>query len=389
MTAPTQIPEHFQTQVKEALESLYDYPKLQIHPFATSLKHIDPSNRDNPAHWLRRLIIDAIETLNLNDEQGIRAGSSRIYNLLHLHYVGGMTLQEVGLELGISVRQAYRDLKKGQDSVASILWYKLKDADTTPAEATMGSLSSVQSEVTQVEGNIQAVNITQLLESITQSLRPLTEQLKVNLSVDMSPDVIVSTNPTLARQVLMGILSQAIQQTKSSLRIHLNNTEKYTSLEIAYENELEADILSPVVKQFADQLNWQLQHDSLQTKIMMAHTDITVLIIDDNKGLVDLMKRYLSSESYQVLTAYNGQDGLKLAIETQPNVIVMDIMMPEMDGWEMLQRLRTTTSTDKIPIIICSVINDPQLAFSLGASKFITKPVDKDSLFQALDELNL
>lgn len=392
MTTKTQIPEDFQIQVKEALENLYDYPKLQAHPFATSLKQHEPNNRDNPAHWLRRLIIEAIETLNLNEAQGIRSGTSRVYNLLHMHYVGGMTLQEVGLELGISVRQAYRDLKKGQDSVASVLWYKLKETEQTPKDPkreTMDSLSTVQSEVTQVEGNIQAVNIAQLLESVTQSLHTLAEQLNVVIRFDVLDELVISTNPTIARQVLMGILSKAIQQAQSTLTIRLENTEKYVSLEIHYPDPIQAEVITPIVKQFSDQLGWQLDHNPLQTKIMIAHTNITVLIIDDNKGLVDLMKRYLGSESYQVLTAYNGLDGLQLAINAQPDVIVMDIMMPEMDGWEMLQRLRTSPSTDNIPIVICSVINDPQLAYSLGASKFITKPVSKDNLFQALDELKL
>lgn len=243
--------------------------------------------------------------------------------------------------------------------------------------------------MTQVEGNIQAVNITQLLASIAQSLHPLTEQLNVAIHFDVLEDVIVSTNPTIARQVLMGILSKAIQQTQSALMIRVDKTEKHIDLEIAYQDPVESDIITPIVKQFIDQLAWQLDHNPLQTNIMMTHTNITVLIIDDNKGLVDLMKRYLGSESYQVLTAYNGLDGLKLAINTQPDVIIMDIMMPEMDGWEMLQRLRTSPATDAIPIVICSVINDPQLAYSLGASKFITKPVSKDNLFQALGELNL
>lgn len=392
MTTNAQIPEDFQTQVKEALENLYDYPKLQTHPFATSLKQQEPNNRDNPAHWLRRLIIEAIETLNLNNAQGIRSGASRVYNLLHMHYVGGMTLQEVGLELGISVRQAYRDLKKGQDSVTSILWYKLKQNETVvkdPKRETMDSLSTVQSEVTQVEGDIQAINIAELLESVAQSLHTLAEQLNVPITFDVLETVMVSTNPTIARQVLMGILSKAIQQTQSALAICLDETEKYVSLEIDYSEPLEAEIVTPVIKQFVEQLGWQLEHNSHGAKIRVTHTNVTVLLIDDNKGLVDLMKRYLGSESYQVLTAYNGLDGLKLAIDAQPDVIVMDIMMPEMDGWEMLQRLRTSPVTDDIPIVICSVMNDPQLAFSLGASKFITKPVSKDNLFQALDELNL
>jgi CheY-like chemotaxis protein len=65
----------------------------------------------------------------------------------------------------------------------------------------------------------------------------------------------------------------------------------------------------------------------------------------------------------------------------------MDLMMPHMDGWELLQRLKLAPPTHTIPVIICSVINDPELAYSLGANHFIAKPLNKDALLSALHAL--
>jgi len=385
----TDIPDLFFDNVKEALENIYDFPALQAHPFAQQLNQQNPDSRDNPAHQVRRLLIDAIEKLNPGDHEGVRNGTNRIYNLLHLHYVGGMTIQEVALELGISVRQAYRDLKKGQDSVSSVLWYKLKPSEDEVEPRTMDKLSTVESEMIQVEGNVATVNITVLIESLANALNRLAEQFNVSIDLDLSPDVMVSTNPTLARQALMNLISQLIQHTQSNIQLSLTEEEKYIVLQIGYPELIDNESLSSVFKQFAQQLGWKIEQKDSFIQVMINRVDTTILLIDDNKGLADLMKRYLSDASYQVVAAHSGHDGLQLAQNIAPDVIIMDIMMPQMDGWELLQRLQTFQDTKNIPVIVCSVINDPQLAFSLGASTFIAKPVDKDKLFQALIELDL
>jgi CheY-like chemotaxis protein len=64
-------------------------------------------------------------------------------------------------------------------------------------------------------------------------------------------------------------------------------------------------------------------------------------------------------------------------------------MMPEMDGWELLQRLRNHPQTADIPVVICSVINNPDLAYSLGASLFLPKPVSRDDVLEALRQLDV
>lgn len=385
-----EISDSFFNHVKDALENIYDYPALQTHPFALQLGQEIVSSRDNPAHQLRKLLIDAIEKLNPGNHEGARIGTKRIYNLLHMHYVGGMTLQEVALELGVSVRQAYRDLKKGQDSVSSVLWFKFgQETDMPTSKETMNTLSSVQSELTQVEGDIHWVNMSELLKSISGALERLAEQVGVTIMLELAPESGISTNPMMARQVLMNLLSQAIQQNPVEVALQLEETEKHAILSMNYETVLENPIVTPVIEQLVQQLGWQIEQSPEATRIIMRRVDMSVLLIDDNKGLVDLMKRYLGDESYQVMTANNGHDGLKIAQDARPDVIVMDIMMPEMDGWELLQRLRMIPVTATIPIVVCSVINDPQLALTLGASKFVAKPVDKEKLYQALAELRI
>jgi CheY-like chemotaxis protein len=110
----------------------------------------------------------------------------------------------------------------------------------------------------------------------------------------------------------------------------------------------------------------------------------TILVIDDYEGLSRLLKRYLAGHRCRVLAATDGMSGLSLAREVQPDAVVLDVMMPGMDGWEILQRLQNHPDTQHIPVIICSVFNDPELAYALGASSFLSKPVKRDDILNAL-----
>lgn len=112
----------------------------------------------------------------------------------------------------------------------------------------------------------------------------------------------------------------------------------------------------------------------------------TLLVIDDSEGLAELFRRYLTGEDYRLVGAQDVIQGLRLAEEHSPDVIVLDVMMPQQDGWEVLQLLRNRQRTRYIPVLVCSVIDDPELAFSLGAAEFLAKPVKREQLLTALEQ---
>ena len=111
--------------------------------------------------------------------------------------------------------------------------------------------------------------------------------------------------------------------------------------------------------------------------------------LPNNEGLVELLQRYLAGYAFRVIAAASGEEGLRLAQGLTPDAIVLDVMMPGMDGWEFLQRLRGRPQMVTTPVIICSVINDPELAYSLGASLFLPKPVSRDDVLAALREVGI
>jgi CheY-like chemotaxis protein len=100
-----------------------------------------------------------------------------------------------------------------------------------------------------------------------------------------------------------------------------------------------------------------------------------------------LLELYLKHERYETLSAINGIEGITLAKEEQPDLITLDVMMPEMDGWQALRELKTLEETRQIPIIVISVLRDVQVGFEFGASDYLTKPVNRTDLNNAVQRL--
>ena len=113
----------------------------------------------------------------------------------------------------------------------------------------------------------------------------------------------------------------------------------------------------------------------------------TVLVIDDDPAQRDLMVRFLERQDFAVATAVNGLDGLETARRIHPRAITLDVMMPQVDGWSVLQQLKADPDLARIPVVIISFVNDKFLSASLGAADHVDKPVQWDKLKRVMDHL--
>jgi PAS domain S-box-containing protein len=109
-----------------------------------------------------------------------------------------------------------------------------------------------------------------------------------------------------------------------------------------------------------------------------------VLVIDDDEYTRQLIELYLSKIGYQVALASNGTDGLKKAKQLRPDVIILDVIMPSMDGWQVLSKLKADSDLAYIPVIMLTMIEDHQMGYSLGAAEYLTKPISRNELLNIL-----
>ena len=114
------------------------------------------------------------------------------------------------------------------------------------------------------------------------------------------------------------------------------------------------------------------------------HTISRVLVIDDDPHVRDLMERYLTREGFEVMSAENGQDGIKRIKSFAPHVITLDVLMPVMDGWSVLSELKRDPDTANIPVIMLSMLDELDMSFALGAADYLVKPVKRDLLLETV-----
>jgi signal transduction histidine kinase/DNA-binding response OmpR family regulator len=112
----------------------------------------------------------------------------------------------------------------------------------------------------------------------------------------------------------------------------------------------------------------------------------TVLVIDDDPTARELMKRYLDKEGFTVVLATNGVEGLQLAREVNPIAITLDVMMPGMDGWSVLSALKADPELREIPVIMLTFVDEKNKGFTLGATDYLTKPIDRERLLVMLNK---
>jgi len=109
-----------------------------------------------------------------------------------------------------------------------------------------------------------------------------------------------------------------------------------------------------------------------------------VLVIDDEQTVRDLMRRFLAREGFDVVTAKDGREGLDIARQLRPALITLDVLMPEFDGWSVLQELKADPELAQIPVLMLSILDEKNKGYALGASDYMTKPFDRDRLRKLL-----
>ena len=110
-----------------------------------------------------------------------------------------------------------------------------------------------------------------------------------------------------------------------------------------------------------------------------------VLVVDDDAAQRDLLKRFLEREGFAVRTAADGATGVELARSLQPRAILLDVMMPQMDGWSVLSAIKSDPETERIPVVMVSFVNEPGLSEYLGAAETVQKPVEWNRLKEVME----
>ncbi|RME99543.1 MAG: response regulator [Chloroflexi bacterium] len=396
--------------VRGALTHLYDPAYLQNHPLISRLGldlNLDKLTR---AQELRRILIEGIEHIQPRRRTGKQSEEAiRAYTILTYRYVDGLSMEEIGEELDLSQRSLYREHKKGLEAVACLLWDRAPNVAlpgeqvTVTSEAVQNRLDALQAELNHIQPavRVNVLDIEPVLQEVLEMLNPLVAQTGRRITL-VAPGQwpAVMADRIMLRQIFLVLLSNMLYTGSGNLAIECRKKKNEVVIVVAEgakqpqtepppavdpSNDANLAVVQTLVETLGGRLEL-LREDGWRVRLFLPGSTegATVLMVEDNEGVVSLFRRYLGGHQVSIVDVNNGDEAIEQAIALQPRVITLDLMMPDEDGWEILQRLKKNPATEHIPVVICSVLNEPQLAEAMGASGYITKPVDRIEILEAL-----
>jgi CheY-like chemotaxis protein len=397
----------FQNDVKDILNHLSDPAYLENHNLLNLFYTGEEAPISVRMHSLRETIQKSINFLQPPEGTPSNATEWRCYKILTFRYFQLKEWHVIEEELGLSQRQVQRDLKKGLDALISILWdhHSSQTQSIDPLEAeTEEEVETydqelIKEELKNWEISYDLINLSQILEQALQLCKSLlnTEFHEHMDMKDVDTTLNVMVDQVLTKQGLYKIFSMIGENTEN-LQVQIK-TRKLNDFfyELAFtfntSNIHNSDHWSIAQLFFTIQ---GLRHhftekDSLTeiSVILPVKKQISCLVIDDVESVRRLIERMLGSYGIQVFGADNYTNALNLIQLVKPDFILLDILMPKMDGWQMIKNLKSNPQTMEIPVIICSVLFEPELSQAVKAAAYIRKPINRLELIKTLQDLNL
>lgn len=384
----------FDSQTRQALQNLHDFAVLQKLPL-TGLLSAPTGTLDQGVRKLRAEILDAIERLNPPGDMPSRARERRPYALLYGHYVQGMTSAELADELAISIRQLRREHARAVEAVLDLLWDRLSPQLQPEPESALPLAADTETDQLLSQAHVDDISITDLMDGIFATLAPLATSREMKLENGLPTNLpLVRANRVVLRQGILGLISAALQRFSSGqIRVTLATTTDFQLWVQAdgrpqpgTSTKAGLDVSRKLIAGLGGQVEISASENAWRAEISLPKAEeLPILVMDDNVGLVELYRRYVAGRGYRVFDAHSADEIITLAQKHTPKLIILDVMMPDQDGWEVLQRLKAAAPTQDIPVMICSVLDETEIAFALGASDYLSKPVTQDALLAKVE----
>jgi len=401
--------EEFEQSLQGALRHLYD-PTYQPHQVVWEVTGCNP--RDG-VERVQATIIRAIEDLSPSPAVPPTAPIRCIYELLYPRYIHVLTQEEAAARLGITPRHLRRRQREAVHVLAKHLWeqrglgtpMEISPSPDETAQPQMVALkdttspewlSQVRQELASLQVSSPGIvtDVDKAIRGAAQIGRTLAARQDVRLVTEyVEPNLSAAIHPSALRQALIAAIVQVTQcMSSGEITLRAERDDRHikitmTAQPVAMDGLPELTLCQEILAVHGGSI--EVSHEQQRTFIWMelpSSEEVIVLVIDDNADLVHFYQRYTTGTRYRIVHASEGQLVWEIIEAAAPGIIVLDVMLPDVDGWELLTHLRKNSATCSIPCVVCSVIREKELALALGAAVYVPKPVHRGQFIRALDQ---
>jgi CheY-like chemotaxis protein len=398
--ARAEPPAEFAQLVRNALACLYEPSRLFCHPLNTLLAGALPQLGD-PALNLRTFLLDAIESLEPGHPARVDEREKRPYLILVDRYVGGFSIKEILSRLHIRERQFRREHHEALEALVACLWARYRECMPAADGSAIVAASPIQAELENLGLQLETLSLADLLASVQPAVQAIASRCGASLRFSMpTQNLRCLCDRILTRQALLSCVSVLLSQHPSHLEVSALGLHRGCWLQVSVKPTLAPEKTQELGQELAacqalmavqgSSLSWLRCEDGSCFGVRLSFrggATVHVLAVDDNERMLRLYERYLAGGSYTVTTARSAEQAEACLQAVRPDVIILDVMMRQVDGWELLQRLHSISALRGVPIIVCSVLNEPNMALALGAQAYLRKPISVEELLGVLNRL--
>lgn len=396
----------FTSLFKDLISHLYDHTVVETLPLAAYFPM--PQNASmRRAEFIQQLVRNEIEQLRPSEGEPVyQLPEWRPYLILYKRYILGESPKDIASALYIGERQFRRDHSRALQALSIRMW----ERHFCPPEAQTAQ-QFVQQPVPVTEEDFalrpEILNLREVLQGVERIMSQRLQSEHIHLAFNLPKESIsVLADRVLLRQIVLSLLNYALHLCAGQrLNMHLERRAESAIVGICFDVEEqwesvledEKDLLD-FVRAWSRRMQVRLEEaypprgQRGEVVLRLSFPPVqhrTVLVVDDQPATLKMFERYLSRTGIEVIGVTDPAQVLDLARKIRPALITLDVMMPHLDGWEVLQSLQLDASTCHIPVLVCSAWDEPELAYSLGAAAFLKKPILQKALLDVLFQLNL
>lgn len=391
--------ENLDQELRDALVHLYD-PDYEPSEALCELAGCDPAEG---ALALQSVIVQAIRGLEPPMDTPACSRVVQVYDLLHNRFVLKLTLEETAERMHMSFSTTWRAQRTAVHALARAL---REQRTELRQQLVQGSRADTQAANwrAQMERELAALqasapdavsDVGDVISGVEKLFASLTPGPDLHIEVRfVQPGLIAAVHPAVLRQVLIVAFRRLAEHTPAApiavyAGLEDGNVKITLTAEIRDATSLEADdwiegLLLP------GDATVEIAVDGSQVFLWLEVPSVgrlSVLVVDDNPDMARFYRRSTEGTRYRIVHAALGQGLFETVAEVGPDVVVLDVMLPDIDGWQLLMRLHEDPATRGIPVIVCTVIREEELALSLGAARYLAKPVRRREFIEALDSV--
>lgn len=411
----------FEQQLRETLTHLYD-PTFQPPEL---VRKVLAATEAAPGTSLQDLVVRAIARLEPAPHVPATARLRRLHALLAYRYVQELTQEETAERLGITPRHLRREQQRAVHLLAQRLWeqYRRRSAPVTdegmnagmnevtkeltegpealepapsdvPSDPAQAWRSQVHRELASLQQNApgQVADVLAAIQDVVRIQQPVAARYQVQLTAESElPAGVTSVHPSILRQILiMAVQRLAQQMAGGRIRLAARPDGDAVALQVVSTPAAQSPPNSEFIRETVAaqggtvQIRHDPEHSGFHIRLPRVR-EVKVLVVDDNRDLVHVYRRYTERTRYRISHVAEGQRAFEAIATLAPDLIVLDVMLPDMDGWEVLTRLHEDPQTRGTPVVVCSVVRGEELALALGATLYVAKPVGRETFIQALE----